>query len=99
MGGLFSQPKPLPKKPIQKSLPLPLLMARAQYISQPLATVLSALRLQGTENIVVAVKPRETWTPPASSAVGLQPPLRRHTSRVFVLYNADTLLVQDIVYE
>ena len=89
MGGLFSQPKPLPKKLIQKSLPLPLLMARAQYISQPLATVLSALRLQGTENIVVAVKPRETWTPPP----------RRHTGRVFVLYNADTLLVQDIVYE
>jgi len=89
MGGLFSQPKPLPKKPIQKSLPLPLLMARAQYIGQPLATVLSSLRIQGTENIVVAVKPRETWTPP----------LRRNTGRVFVLYNADTLLVQDVFYE
>jgi hypothetical protein len=99
MGGLFSRSNPLPKKPIQKSLPLPLLMARAQYISQPLATVLSAMRIQGIENIVVAVKPRETWTPPASSAVGLQPPPRRHTGRIYVLYNADTLLVQDVIYE
>lgn len=98
MGGLFSRSNPLPKKPIQKSLPLSLLMAPAQYISQPLATVLSAMRIQGIENIVVAVKPRETWTPPASSAVGLQPPASS-TGRIYVLYNADTLLVQDVIYE
>ena len=83
MGGLFSQAQPKPE------LPLPVLMARAQYIGQPLATVLSSLRERGVENIVVAIKPRETWSPPT----------RKHTGRVYVLYNADSLLVQDVIYE
>ena len=88
MGGLFSQPTPKKQKPVV-SIPIPLLMARAQYIGQPLANVLSALRTRGIENIVVAIKSREIWVPPA----------RKHTGRIYVLYNADSLLVQDVVYE
>lgn len=89
MGGLFSQqpaPKPKPQTP---ELPLPLLMFRAQYIGQPLSRVLDALRCRGIENIVVALKSRETWSPPP----------RKSTGRVFVLYSADTLLVQNVIYE
>lgn len=89
MGGLFSH-QPRPKPPLQNpELPLPVLMSRAQYICQPLANVLSNLRTRGIENIVVAIKSRETWTPPA----------RKSTGRVYVLYNSDSLLVQDVVYE
>ena len=88
MGALFSQPPRQPTPPKILSLP-PLLLSRAQYIGQPLATVLTSLRIRGIENIVVAVKPRETWTAPP----------RKQTGRVYVVYNADTLLVQDVIYE
>ncbi len=65
-------------------------MTRAQYIGQPLTLVLTSLRHRGTENILVALKPREIWT---------VPPIRKGTGRVIVVYNADTLIVQEVVYE
>ena len=88
MGDLFSKPKSKPQPPPVKQLPL--LIFRAQYIGQPLATVLTALRDRGIDNITVAMKSRDSeWSPPP----------RRHTGRVFVLYSADSLLVQDVIYE
>ena len=86
MGGLFSAPNPPKPKPTPE---LPLLLFRAQYIGQPLATVLTALRSRGIENITVALKSRENWKPPP----------RKATGRAIVLYSADTLLVQDVLYE
>ena len=89
MGGLFSYLfSQQPSSPVV-SLPLPVLMIRAQYIGQPLATVLDSLRKRGIENIGIALKSRETWTPPP----------RKSTGRVYVLYSADSLFVQDVIYE
>lgn len=84
ISALFAPP-PSPKP----ELPLPLLMFRAQYTGQPLSRVLDALRSRGIETIVVALKSRETWSPPP----------RKSTGRVFVLYSADSLLVQNVIYE
>jgi hypothetical protein len=88
MGFLFS--RPTAPQPPQPRLHPEILLTRAQYIGQPLALVLTSLRKRGIENILVALKSRDTWTPPAQ---------RRSTGRVIVVYNADTLLVQEVVYE
>jgi hypothetical protein len=82
MGFLFSRPVSPP--------PTEILLTRAQYIGQPLTLVLTSLRQRGIENILVALKSRETWT---------APPIRKGTGRVIVAYNADTLTVQEVVYE
>lgn len=89
MGSLFSYLFASPPLKQEAPLPLPLLMFRAQYIGQPMSHVLDSLRSRGIENIVVALKPQETWTPPP----------RKSTGRVYVLYSADSLLVQDVIYE
>lgn len=87
MGALFSLFEPTATRPAP--IPVPLLLFRAQYIGQPLSTVLTALRNRGIENIVVALKPRETWSPPPRISSG----------RVFIIYDADSQRVQDVVYE
>jgi hypothetical protein len=87
MGFLFSRPtRPTPTSPP----PLPtLLLARAAFVGQPLAQVLETLRARGIETLPIPLKSRDTWTPPP----------RRSTGRVIVIYSADTLHVQTVVYE
>lgn len=97
MGSLFSLESPKSKSNTKSTsnpnptseLSLPLLLFRAQYTGQPLATVLTALRDRDIKHITVALKPRDTWSPPP----------RLSTGRVIIFYNADTLLVQDVIYE
>jgi len=86
MGALFSLFEPPPRP---ASRPTPILLFRNQYIGQTLATVLTALKSRGIEHIVVALKPRETWSPPPRISSG----------RVFVVYDADSQRVQDVIYE
>jgi hypothetical protein len=84
MGFLFSRPAATPPP-----APLPLLLSRATYVGQPLAPVLKALRARGLDTHTIPLKSRDTWTPPP----------RRSTGRVIVAYSADTLYVQDVLYE
>jgi hypothetical protein len=91
MGFLFSRPTKTPQPTLQltQTTATPLLF-HSDYIGQPLATVLNALRARGIDNITVGVKPRDPTPTPAP---------RKATGRVIVYYCADTLLVHQVHYE